>query len=366
VRAIPRASGDGHPTYKVRYTVAILTVVVICCAVLETVLAAPVTTYLEHYTRFDHLPWPLRRLSTLSIVIRSGAYFVLLGLMFSDYRTYRRRLFVLAPLICAYEIWYSMGSRIMGATILLAVFAFYNLRVKEVRVLKGAAVMGLLAAAFTAVGLVRAFGNDVGEARRNLFQDMAARGDEFDAVFATSFHIYYEREQGRLPTRQWPMFFNEVIALIPFVDHTTYNPQYWYARHYFPEAPVPPTTMGVIAESGLWGGEADLFVRSMINGVLFALLTRWFLRRQHTWWALTVYVYCYANCVMTLKYSVFYLAAPLLRVVVPAVLAGSFLLWWENGRRRNRRPMPRGAVGILSRPAALAGLPNRSTPQHDE
>ena len=101
-------------------------------------------------------------------------------------------------------------------------------------------------------------------------------------------------------------------------------------------AAVPPTTMGVIAESGLWGGEPDLFVRSLINGALFAGLTRWYLRRRQAWWALTVYVYCYANCILTLKYSVFYLAPPLLRVVLPSVLLTSLLLWWQNGQPRIR------------------------------
>jgi hypothetical protein len=344
--------------YNSGYTVAILTAIVVCSAAIEMLLSAPVSTYIEHYTRFDHLPWGLRHLATLSIIARTGSYFVLLALLFSDYRRYRGLIVVLAPLVCAYEVWYSMGSRIVGATILLAVFAFYNLRVKPVRVVQGAAVMGVLALVFSAVGLVRSFGNDLTAARQSVAEEKAARGDEFDAVFATSFHIYHERLQGTLPDRDWRMFAHELIALVPFVDHKTYNPQYWYAAHYFPAAPVPPTTMGVIAESGLWGGEVDLFVRSVINGLLFAALTRWFLRRRHKWWALTIYVYCYANCIMTLKYSVLYLTVPLLRVVIPAVIAASILLWWENGRPRLRRARPRrnapprrvlaDPVGILS------------------
>lgn len=324
------------PGFRSGFTIATLAATILACAVLETLLSAPVSTYIEHYTRFDHLPWALRRLATLAIIVRNGGYFVLLGLMFSDYPKYRRYIFIAVPLMCAYEVWYSLGSRILGATILLAAFAFYNLRVKPIRVLYGAAVMAFLAVAFSAVGLVRSVGYDVGLALRSVSEDRFARGDEFDAVFATSFHIYAERDRGTLPDRNWWMFFNEFIAVVPFVDHTTDNPQYWYARHYFPDAPVPPTTMGVIAESGLWGGELDLFVRSLINGAIFAALTRWFLRRRQAWWALTIYVYCYANCILTLKYSVFYLAPPLQRVVLPVVLGTALLLWWHNGRPRIR------------------------------
>ena len=61
------------------------------------------------------------------------------------------------------------------------------------------------------------------------------------------------------------MFFHEFVAVTPFLDHTIYDPQYWYARNYYPDAVVPPQTMGVLAESAIWGGEVDLLVRSIIK-----------------------------------------------------------------------------------------------------
>jgi hypothetical protein len=121
------------------------------------------------------------------------------------------------------------------------------------------------------------------------------------------------------------MFFNDIISIIPFIDHIKYNPQYWYARNYFPKAVVPPTTMGVLADSAIWGGEWDLLVRALINGALFALLTRWFLRRREKWWALTIYIYCFATCIMTLKYSVLFQLAPLFRVILPSLFLAEVL-----------------------------------------
>ena len=116
------------------------------------------------------------------------------------------------------------------------------------------------------------------------------------------------------------MFFNDFISLVTFADFTRWNPQYWYARNYFPDAIVPPETMGPIAESAIWGGEVDLLFRSLINGAFFAYLVRWFLRRKDKWWGVAIYVYCYATCVMTLKYSVFYILTPLLKTVLPTLL----------------------------------------------
>lgn len=121
------------------------------------------------------------------------------------------------------------------------------------------------------------------------------------------------------------MFFYEFIAVIPFLDHVSYHPQYWYARYYFPDAAVPPQTMGVVADSAIWGGEYDLVLRSLLNGALFALLTRWFLRRRENWFAVNVYVFLCATSVLTLKYSVLYQLVPIVRILIPTLLATEIL-----------------------------------------
>ena len=52
----------------------------------------------------------------------------------------------------------------------------------------------------------------------------------------------------------------------------------WYAKNYFPNSTVAPFTLGPIADSAIWGGEIDLFFRGLINGILFALLIKWFIK----------------------------------------------------------------------------------------
>ncbi len=101
------------------------------------------------------------------------------------------------------------------------------------------------------------------------------------------------------------MFFNDFISLFTFGDFTRWNPAEWYTRNYYPQAEWAPFTLGPIADSAIWGGEADLVLRSLINGVFFAYIVRWFLRYGDRWWGLTVYVYCCAASILTLKTSVF-------------------------------------------------------------
>ncbi len=328
VRLLPTAArprGDA-PRLPSGLAIAGLSIVVACSLALDLELSRAATEYVEYYTRFEHLGWLTTKLIGATGVLKSGAYFVILVLLFNRYRRYRCVIPVLAAFVCAYEMWRSLGSRIEAFTILLAVFALYQLQVRRIGAKQGAVLLLAVALMFSAIGFVRTAGYSVERALASASEQRTIQGSEFDAVFASGFHVYKERNQGTLPPRDWRMFFWEFIAAAPFVDHTTYHPQYWYARNYFPQAPVPPATLGVIAESGLWGGEADLLLRSLLNGALFAGLTRWFLRRRQRWWALTVYVYCFATCVLTLKYSVLYQIIPLVRVVLPTLLLTAVLL----------------------------------------
>jgi hypothetical protein len=157
-------------------------------------------------------------------------------------------------------------------------------------------------------------------AQHNILDQHTIVASELEAVYCTSFHLYAERNAHTLPSRDFLMFLNDMLMIIPFIDHTSYNPQYWYARHYFPNSEVAPTTMGILANSAIWGGEWDLLIRSLVNGAFFALLYRWFLKRQDRWWALTVYIFCVAYCIMTLKYSTFYILTPLIKILLPPLL----------------------------------------------
>jgi hypothetical protein len=143
---------------------------------------------------------------------------------------------------------------------------------------------------------------------------------ELGAVFVSGFHLYSERSSRTLPPIEWQVFFNDFISLIPLVDQTKWHPMYWYANNYFPNAVVPPVTLGPIAESALWGGEINLLVRGLLNGVLFAFLMRWFARDGGKWQVTTVYVFCYSTCIMCLKYSIFYHLPQLEKTILPVLL----------------------------------------------
>lgn len=302
--------------------------IVICIAIASIfALSAPVESYIDHYTRFDHLSSGLRALVYVLLMLKTSAYYILLTLLFGDFR--RNRLLIVGAIvaIAGYETAYSLGSRIETLSILLATACLYHHRVRPISLKAGTLALVAIATLFSVIEVIRSLEFDVADARNLVAAEGATPAAEFGAVFFTGFHLYGERAAGSLPPIEWPMFINDVLALIPFVDHVEWNPMYWYARHYYPDATVPPQTMGPIADSAIWGGEVDLFFRGALVGLWYAMLMRWYLRRRDLWWATVIYVYLFATCVLTLKYSVFYQLGPLTRILLPGIVLVAGLRW---------------------------------------
>jgi len=287
-------------------------------------LSAPVNTYVDNYTRYDNLSWIARRLVTICTIFKTGGTFVLLTAMFQNYRRYRFYIWPVVFLLAVYEIQFSLGSRIEAFMILVAAILLYHYAVKKITLSKGLLAALACGLVFSVIETVR-FAQDFSVLKETEFQARGMPAAELGAVFVTGFHLYSERSAGSLPPIEWQVFFNDFISLVPLVDQSKWHPMYWYARNYFPDAVVPPLTLGPIAESALWGGEIDLLIRGFINGVLFALLMRWFAREGGKWQVMTIYCFCYSTCIMCLKYSIFYHLPPLVKIILPVVFVVSVL-----------------------------------------
>ena len=307
---------------------------VLAAAALVAMWSAPVVQYVDHYTRFEHLGWFELRAAYMLLILKTSAYFVLMAVLFRRFPSYRLLAIATVFGICAYELSYSKGSRIETLSIMLGAACLYQFTVKPFTI--KAVLLGLLAisALFSVVEVVRMLDLGGSGVAGALADEELGPASEFGAVFFTGYHLYADRASGGLPAAEWPMLINDLLAVAPFVDHEAWNPMYWYARNYFPDAIVPPATVGPIAESAVWGGEFDLAIRAALIGALYAGLMRWFLRRRTEWWALVIYSYLFATCVMTLKYSVLYQLAPLVRTLGPGLLLFWVAIWCFRPRRR--------------------------------
>lgn len=314
-----------------------LLVIVAGCIMAITIVTGGIGTYLEHYARLDSLSWLTRRLVYVLLAVKAGSYYVLLVWMFGWYRKYRARLLALVIAICVYEVVYSHGARIVAFFVIVAYIGLYNLQVRPISLRRAAAVLALLAFGFVSIETIRlAADGSLEEAVGATFTP--TRASEFEAAFATGYHLYNERANARLPSPPALMGIYEFIAIVPFLDHTTSHPMYWYAREYFPDALAPPATMGIVAMTAVWGGEWNLVVQGLLNGFLYALVVRWFERRREKWWALSIYVFLYATCVMLLKFSLLYQLVLFVQTLGPALLVAAAVVVCTRSTEAARIP----------------------------
>jgi hypothetical protein len=323
----PTMPSPAPPLPNERSTIAVTLLTIVAVALAIAAWSAPVEFYIDHYTRFEHLSWLELRVVYVFLLLKTSAYFVSMTILFRRFAHYRVLAIVVVVAICAYELIYSMGSRIETLSIILGAACLYHFTVRPVTLKAGVLGVFAIASLFSVVEVVRMLDFGGLTLPSLLSEEALGPASEFGAVFFPGYHLYDERRAGSLPPAQILMLFNDLVALLPFVDHEQWNPMYWYARNYFPDAVVPPATVGPIAESAVWGGEVDLAFRAVLIGALYACLMRWFLSRRRKWWALVIYAYLFATCVMTLKYSVLYQLGPLVRSILPGVL-----LFWAMTR----------------------------------
>jgi hypothetical protein len=313
---------------------------IVICNLLLISLSAPVEEYIDHYTRYDHLPAVVRAMVSVLVRLESGLLLIALTIVFMNYKSYPRAAALLVLGAFIFKIWASMGSRIESLFVLLMAACLYQLYVGRISVPKVFAGLLVAGTVYSMLEFLRAANFDLQAAGDLLVAAGIQPASEFGAVFFTSFHLYAERASGSLPPTEWPMFFNDFISLVMPNSFVQYNPQYWYAEHYYPSFEVPPQTNGPIADSALWGGEWDLLLRALVNGMLFAWLANVFFSRKHDWRFAVIYVFCYSTCVMTAKYSIFYHINPLFKTVLPMILVVGLAKHVVVGLRKTKSLAP--------------------------
>lgn len=279
-------------------------------------LAAPVHEYVDYYTRYGHLSWIGLRVVSLCTVLKTGGTYVLLVILFRDYKRYRILIWSFVLLRTIQEVLGSFGARIGAFMTLIAAAVLYHYCVKQITSKKAIVATLALLLVFSAIATIRL--GDFGSSEQSASADLDF--GELGAVFVPGFQLYAARSMGTLPPVPWQLFFDDFISIVPLANDKKWQPMYWWADNYDPDAVVPPITLGPIALSALWGGGLFLSFEGLVNGILFAALMRWFARSGGNWRVMTVYVFCYSTCVMCLKYSIFWHLTPLLRTILPPVL----------------------------------------------
>jgi len=303
-----------------------------------TLNSGTVNDYYDNFTRFDHLTWFGKKMASLILRMKYGLYAVLITFLFIRNKNIVL-VFIFVLLICSYEIYYSLGARIISLMIILQSVALYNFLIKKISFRKGLLALILLGLFFSVLEKFRESEFSFSDTKSTISSDGVKAASEFGSVYFPGYHLYLERSNNRIPPTEWPMFFNDVISIFTFGDFDRWNPMGWYTRNYYPEKTVAPFTLGPIAESAIWGGEIDLFFRGLLNGFFFAFLVKWYIRNKDKWWVLIIYTYCYATCIMTMKYSVFYQLTPIVRNILPIIFLIKLLQYFLKNIFNNKHTL---------------------------
>lgn len=306
-------------------TVKVIVAAIIIFIILLELLSAPVDNYYEGYTRYDHLNYIARRILSVVINLKFGFYAIALVIFFQNYTRYKSSILIFTTIICLFEILYSYGSRIESFKILLMVSCLYSVYVRKIKIMKIVMILFALLIIFSMVELVRSAMINDSDFITYLIEVGAKPAEEFGALFFTGFKLYELRVNNGLPETNPLMFLYDLLAIIPFANFDEVNPIVWYARNFYPNAVVPPFTLGPIAVSAIYGGEIDLGVRGFILGLIIASISNWYNRNLKSWIVASIYVYFYSTVVMLLKYDVFWFASVFVKLLVPSILVIYFI-----------------------------------------
>jgi hypothetical protein len=283
--------------------------------------SSEVHNYYEAYTRFDNLSWLLKKIASICIRLKMAAYAITLTFLYLNYKKLKYYIPIFIILSGTYEIFFSYGARVQFFIIIMQAIVLQSIIIKLVNFKKIVFIGILILLIITFIENVRLLDLNTIDGFSELPLIKAVRLPwELNAVFFPNLHLYMERAKNSIEALPILMFFSDFISIFSFASLTDFNPMEWYYHRYYPNAPVAPYTLGPIAESALWGGEIDLMVRGLINGIFFASITKWFVRRITNWSALVTYTFICATAPLTLKYSVFFDLSLIVKTLLPVLI----------------------------------------------
>jgi hypothetical protein len=297
--------------------------------------------YAESYLAVQSLPLLVRQ----ALKFASGTGFVCtLAILTWLFRDYRRKRWIIALLLAGETALTlaALGARSQLMLLLAASGILYHLEVRPVR-LRTAMLLGSGAlAAFLALGIVRSLQGVRGFGERASSLSVG----EFEGVFGNALDLERRKAQGEVPPVPTGFFVADVLAPIPsqLLPVTKVDPADWYLETFYPEIKERGggLVLGVIAQSILGGGPAEVVARGLIVGVFFAALHRLFVRRRGRFWVTAVYLWTLLMAAVSFRATSFYFVSPFVQQVLPTIILVEVIRALIAGAARAQRYVQAG------------------------
>ena len=218
-----------------------------------------------------------------------------------------------------------MGARTWFAMLLLASVLLYHRLVKPLPFARAIILVATLLGGVLVYGVVRDLANPAGGVQT--LRNMAGAGssrwatmNEFQAIYGIAYDLYARHAAGRVGHVPWQIHAGDFLLLIPsqMLPFTKADPCVGYP---LVDGQGVGCVLGVIALAVVGLDWVELVVRAMALGLAFAVIHRWYARRQDEYWPTVFYLCLCLWCYYTFRASTFYFVYYVVYRFVPLLIA---------------------------------------------
>ena len=215
-----------------------------------------------------------------------------------------------------------MGARTALVMLLMATGLLYHRLVKPLAFVRAVMLVAALLGGALVYGFARDLGAGVGinglTRMANTTSSRWVTMNEFQALFGITYDLHARQAAGTLGPIPWQIYVSDLLQLVPsqVLPFSKADPCVGYP---VVEGMGLGCVIGVMSQAVVGLDWIELVVRGLLLGVLFALIHRWYARRQNSYWATMFYLclclwchYTFRNSTFFIAYYVFYWFVPFL------------------------------------------------------
>jgi hypothetical protein len=157
---------------------------------------------------------------------------------------------------------------------------------------------------------------------------------EFQSLMASGISISWQKARGNFHDVPWQIIFSDLVLMIPqqLLPFPKLDVSDWYLQQIGWEKTASGLMVGVVAQSKLGFGLAELVIRGAVLGAVLAFIHRQCVRHASSLTSFIIYLWLCTSIYYTYRASTFYIATWAVYRVVPFVL----MFWLFNWLFRPR------------------------------
>jgi hypothetical protein len=279
----------------------------------------------------EKMPYIVRQVSHNVFAIYLLLKFCALGWLISHWHDWRWRTVLFCWLgVEGVSTVAKMGARTYFAMLLVASVLLYHRLVKPLMLAWAAGLALLLLGGLITYGLARDLADPSGTsgltAIANTSSSRWATMNEFQALYGIAYELHARKQAGQLGPIPAELYATEFSQMFPsqILPFKKADPCVGYP---VVDGVGVGCVLGVIAQSVIGFDWTELVIRGVVLGLLFAMIHRWYARRQGGYWTTMLYLCLCLWCYYTFRGSTFFIAYYVAYRFLP-LLAGITVVEW--------------------------------------